>query len=192
MHIDRHTGLVIIDTQMGFNDPKWGARNNPQAEANIARLLSGWRAARLPIFHVHHDSVSPAGVFRPGSAGHFPKPEAVPLEHEPVYHKSVNSAFIGTQLEHDLRAQGITALVITGLTTNHCVSTTTRMAGNLGFQTYLVSDATATFERAHVDGRPRSAEEVHLAALSDIHGEFATVVDTDQILAACDLVAVNA
>lgn len=187
MNIDSHTGLMIIDTQMGFNDPKWGVRNNPDAEANIARLLSRWRAKGLPIFHVHHDSVSPNGSFRPGSPGHLPKPEAAPLQPEPVYHKSVNSAFIGTRLEEDLRKKGITALVITGLTTNHCVSTTTRMAGNLGFDTYLVSDAAATFERAHVDGRPRSAEEVHLAALSDIHGEFATVLVTDEVLAACDL-----
>ena len=183
MLIDNDTALVIIDTQMGFNDPKWGERNNPQAEANIARLLGIWRQNGFPIIHVHHDSVTPTGVFRPGAPGHSPKPEAVPRDGESIYHKSVNSAFIGTDLERDLRASGITRLFITGLTTNHCVSTTTRMAGNLGFETYLLSDATATFARPHVDGRPRMAEEVHLAALSDIHGEFATVVSTAEVAA---------
>jgi nicotinamidase-related amidase len=183
VNTDTNTALIVIDTQMGFNDPKWGSRNNPDAEANIAQLLAAWRDAHLPVVHVHHDSVSPKGIFRPGTPGHRAKPEATPLKGEPVYHKSVNSAFIGTHLEADLRRRGITTLVITGLTTNHCVSTTTRMAGNLGFETYLVSNATATFERAHLDGRMRSADEVHLAALSDIHGEFATVVDTLEVLA---------
>ena len=188
MQINSHTALVLIDVQLGFNDPKWGARNNPQAEGNIARLLAIWRSANLPVIHVNHDSVTEKGIFRPGSPGHAPKPEAAPIDQEPVYHKSVNSAFIGTTLERDLRARSIDGLVIAGLTTNHCVSTTTRMAGNLGFNTFLVSDASATFERPHVDGRPRSAEEVHLAALSDIHGEFATVVTTDEVLAAVSVV----
>lgn len=184
MNIDRNTALIIIDTQMGFHDPKWGERNNPQAESNIAKLLKMWRAHGLPVIHVHHDSSTPTGVFRPGTPGHLPKPEAAPQAGEPVYHKTVNSAFIGTDLERDLRARGIASLVITGLTTNHCVSTTTRMAGNLGFDTYLVSDATATFARAHIDGKPRSAEEVHFAALSDLKDEFATIVDTGTIAVA--------
>lgn len=96
----------------------------------------------------------------------------------------VNSGFIGTDLEARLRAAGIATVVIVGLTTNHCVSTTTRMAGNLGFAAHVVSDATATFARPALDGRLRPAEEVHLAALSDLKGEFAEVVVTDEVLAA--------
>ncbi|HEV2594657.1 MAG TPA: cysteine hydrolase family protein [Sphingomicrobium sp.] len=184
--IENNTTLIVIDTQMGFNDPKWGERNNSQAEANIALLLAAWRKNDLPVIHVHHDSVSPTGIFRPGTPGHAAKPEAAPLGDEPIYHKSVNSAFIGTSLEDDLRRSGAKKLVITGLTTNHCVSTTTRMAGNLGFDAYLVSDATATFARAHVDGRMRDAEEVHLAALSDLRDEFATIADTKEVLAAIE------
>ena len=94
----------------------------------------------------------------------------------------MNSAFIGTSLEADLRKAGITILVVVGLTTNHCISTTVRMAGNLGFEVYLFSDATATFDRAGIDGRNRSADEVHAAALSDLNGEFATVIDTSSLL----------
>ena len=179
-----NAALVLIDVQQGFNDSSWGERNNPEAEANIARLLAAWRQTRRPVFHVHHVSQSPEGCFRPGTQGNLPKPEAEPMPGEPIYLKRVNSGFIGTRLEEDLRAAGIETLVIVGLTTNHCVSTTARMAGNLDFKTYVVSDATATSARRTLDGRLRPAQEVHDAALSDLHEEFATVVTTDAVLAA--------
>lgn len=190
MHsLPNDAALVLIDVQQGFFDPSWGERNNPEAEANIARLLSAWRQAKRPIVHVHHDSQSPTGCFRPGTPGNLPKVEAEPLPGEPVYHKRVNSGFIGTKLEEDLRAAGIQTLVIVGLTTNHCVSTTARMAGNLGFETFVVSDATATHARATIEGRLRSAQEVHDAALSDLNEEFATIVTTDAVLAAAEKAA---
>ena len=90
--------------------------------------------------------------------------------------KNVNSAFIGTGLEQHLRGNAIDTVVIVGITTDHCVSTTARMAGNLGFTSYVVADATATFERRGFDGRVYSAEQMHDTALASLHGEFATVV----------------
>ncbi|WP_419804520.1 cysteine hydrolase family protein [Terriglobus sp.] len=177
-----HCALLVIDVQQGFNDPVWGARNNPSAEAKIARLLHAFRASGRTILHVLHDSRLPDSPLRPGQSGNDPKPEAQPLPGEPIYRKQVNSAFIGTALESDLRRDGIDTLVIVGLTTNHCVSTTTRMAGNLGFHTFLVHDGTATFDRASLDGQNRPAAEVHAAALSDLSEEFATIVSTDDVL----------
>ncbi len=174
--------LLIIDVQEGFSDASWGPRNNAEAEANIGRLLAAWRETGRPVIHVHHDSSSPGGSFVPGTPGNAPKMEAVPREGEPVYHKTVNSGFIGTSLEQDLRAAEIDTLAIVGLTTQHCVSTTTRMAGNLGFHAYVVADATATFDQTGVDGRKRAASDVHFAALSDLNGEFATVIETDRLL----------
>lgn len=176
--------LLIIDVQQGFDEPSWGPRNNPQAEAKIARLLAASRKSCRPVLHVFHDSLSPTSPLRPGAPGNAPKPEVMPLDGEPIYRKSVNSSFIGTSLEADLRAAQISTLIVVGLTTNHCVSTTVRMAGNLGFETYLVSDATATFDRLGIDGRMRPAEEVHVAALSDLQDEFATIIDTDTVLKA--------
>jgi len=144
--------------------------------------MNAWRKAGATVLHVHHCSVSPTGSFRPGSRGIEPKPQAMPRTGETVYQKRVNSAFIGTTLEADLRKRGVSSVVIAGLTTNHCVSTSVRMAGNLGFETYVVSDATATFARPGADGRLRSAEEVHSAALGDLQGEFAQVIDTQRVI----------
>jgi nicotinamidase-related amidase len=182
--LSRRAALLLIDVQRGFEDPSWGRRNNPDAEANIARLLRLWRETGGPVLHVAHDSLSPSSPLRPDGAGNRPKPEAEPREGEPVFRKHVNSAFIGTDLEQHLRLSGVWALVVAGLTTNHCVSTTVRMASNLGFETFVVADATAAFEGRGLDGRTRPAAEVHDAALSDLQGEFATVVETSALVRA--------
>lgn len=181
-----NAALISIDVQQAFADPRWGQRNNPDAEEKIAALLAAWRATGRPVFHVQHRSASPTGLFRPGTPGYLHKPEGQPRAGEPVIVKSVNSSFIGTDLEARLRAAGIAVLVIMGLTTDHCVSTTARMAGNFGFETYCVADATATFERTGPDGRRFTAEEMHATALASLHGEFATVVWSGEVLAALD------
>lgn len=182
MNLPRSAALIVVDVQQAFLDQRWGERNNPHAESNVARLLAAWRNSGRPIRHVVHDSLEPESLLRPDSPGNAIQVAAAPQPSEPVYRKHVNSAFIGTTLERDLRQDGIDTLVIVGLTTNHCISTTARMAGNLGFTTFVVSDATASFARAALDGTLRSAEAVHSSALSDLHQEFATVLDTTEVL----------
>jgi nicotinamidase-related amidase len=175
--------LLLIDIQQGLDEPKWGARNNPHAEQRIAALLAAWRNAKWPVIHVQHMSQEPGSPLRPELPGNAFKPEALPTAGEPVFQKTVNSAFIGTTLEAHLRREGIEKLVIIGLTTDHCVSTTTRMAGNLGFDVVVVEDATATFERTGPDGVRYSAEQMHRLALASLHGEFAQVQSAHDVLA---------
>jgi nicotinamidase-related amidase len=182
--LGRKAALLVVDMQLGFHDSEWGARNNPMLESHVVALLAVWRATGGTVIHVHHDSPHVEGRLRRGTPGNDPLPETKPAEKEKLYRKTVNSAFIGTSLEFDLRQSGIDTLVIVGLTTNHCISTTARMSGNLGFDTYVVSDATATFDRRGIDGNMRLAEDVHAAALSDLQGEFAQIVDTATVLAA--------
>jgi nicotinamidase-related amidase len=176
------TALLVIDMQMGFDDPAWGARNNPDAEAQVAALLAAWRSAKAPVVHVHHNSQNPSSPLRPGMPGNAVKAEARPLGREKVIRKTVNSAFIGTHLEAEFRLTGISGLVVVGLTTNHCISTTVRMAGNLGFETFVVADATAAFDRIGLNGELRCAEDVHNGALSDLQGEFATIVGSGWLI----------
>jgi nicotinamidase-related amidase len=175
--------LLLIDVQQGFADPRWGARNNPGAEQQVAALLAAWRRAKWPVIHVQHMSRVPDSPLRPGQPGNAFKPEARPLDGEPVFQKTVNSAFIGTSLEAHLRREGIQALVIAGLTTDHCVSTTARMAGNLGFDVVIVEDASATFERTGPDGARYSADQMHRLALASLHQEFGHVQATRDVLA---------
>ncbi|HUK27367.1 MAG TPA: cysteine hydrolase family protein [Candidatus Acidoferrales bacterium] len=182
MSLSQDTALLIVDVQKGFDDPRWGKRNNPRTEENIAKLLIAWRKSKRPLFHVQHCSKETNSPLHPGVVGNEIKEIVAPLVGESIVKKTVNSAFIGTNLESDLRHRGIDTVVITGLTTDHCVSTTARMAGNFGFKTYVVSDATATFDRNGPDGKLYLADEIHSANLASLHNEFATVLTTEAVL----------
>jgi nicotinamidase-related amidase len=177
--------LIVVDVQRAFD--QWEAagkrRNNPQAVARIVDLLGAFRDRGAPIFHIRHQGTKPSSSFLPDGTGYPVKDEAREQAGEPVIVKRVNSAFIGTDLESRLRAAGITTLVICGATTNHCVETTTRMAGNLGFDARLVRDATWTFDRTGPDGDVHTADEIHAMTLSNLNGEFARIVSTAEAIA---------
>jgi len=175
--------LLLIDIQKGFSDiPYWGGgRNNPDAEAKASELLKLWRRNHLPVYHIKHCSTTPASPLRPTHPGNEFMDIVKPLPGEPVIEKNVNSAFIGTDLKEQLDRAQIKKLIIVGLTTDHCISTTTRMAGNLGYEVYLVADATATFNKKGFDGKVYDAALIHETALASLNEEFATVITSDQV-----------
>lgn len=182
--LTRKPALLLIDVQKGMDEEAhWGGnRNNRDAELKIVQLLEQWRALKLPVIHVQHSSQDPNSKLHASHPGFALKDEVLPVEGEPLIVKNVNSAFIGTNLKPYLEENGITTLVIVGLTTNHCVSTTARMAGNFGFETFLISDATATFDRVGIHGEHYSAELIHLTTLASLHEEFVTVKSTQAVL----------
>src|SRR5215510_8159752 len=176
--------LILIDVQQGFDAAYWGERNNPDAERTIEQLLARWRASERPVIHVRHDSVEPDSALRPGSPGNAIKDEAAPAPGEPVVGKHVNSAFIGTDLEARLKALASDTVVLCGFTTNHCVSTTARMAGNLGFRTFVLSDTTVAYAmRSPATGRLIPADVMHEVGMAELNREFATILTTDELLA---------
>jgi len=184
--------LLVIDMQKGFDDPRWGKRNNPQAESQGLRVLAHWRAQGWPVVIVRHDSKNPRSLLRPGQPGNDLKPGFEPWPGELVVSKCVNSALIGTPLEAWLRERDIGAVTVFGITTDQCVSTTVRMASNLGFQATLVEDACACFGQTAPDGRSVDAETMHLAHITTLNTEFARVVRADDLVAANHVKAVSA
>lgn len=182
MEASNNRTLLLIDCQKGFDDSKWGIRNNPNFEVNTKSLIHQWRLENQNVVHVRHSSTEDGSPLQPDAPGFEYYDWASPVNGEKEFVKNVNSGFIGTDLEAYLRESGRTHLVIAGLTTNHCVSTTVRMAGNLGFEVELVSDACATFPRKSPDGEMLDADLIHTAALASLHGEFCTVKTCSQIL----------
>ncbi|KAH7890636.1 isochorismatase hydrolase [Phlebopus sp. FC_14] len=176
--------LVIVDVQQGLEDGEpyfGGRRNNPAISTNIPTLLSLFRTAHKPIFHIKHNSINSASPIHPSEPGNAIFPWAAPIDGEPVYTKTVSSAFIGTPLEQTLRGRGITRLVMCGIASDQCVSTSVRMAQNLGFEVFLVGDASATFDRVGPDGVKRLAEDMHMYSLTSLDGEFCQVVNTEDV-----------
>lgn len=148
----------------------------------MADILTSFRHKGLPIYHVQHLSASPRSPLRPNQPGVDFMEFAKPIAGEKVFQKNFNSAFIGTNLQETLLINQITKLFLIGVTTDHCVSTTARMAANLGFETYVVADATFTFERKGFDGKRYSAKEMHNISLASLHEEFATVINTKDVI----------
>lgn len=184
INLQDRPALILIDIQKGFDNLEYwgGERNNYSAEDNAAKLLHLWRQNALPLFHIQHCSSNPNSILVEGNPGNEHKDMVAPLTGEPVIKKDVNSAFIGTSLKQQLDEAGINKLVIAGLTTDHCVSTTARMAGNYGYDTFIMEDATATFSKTGIDGRLYSAQLIHDTALASLNSEFATVVTTDKLV----------
>lgn len=184
MNLDDTAALIVIDVQQGFADPVWGERDNPDAEANIGRLVQKWADAARPIVVVRHDSVSPGSPLAAGSPGNALQPVVADAPHDLFVTKNVNSAFHGEPDLHAwLEARGIRRLVICGIQTNMCVETTARVGGNLGYEITVPIDATHTFDLEGPGGiRLTAAELARATAVNLDGGGFARVVTTDALL----------
>lgn len=174
--------LLLIDLQKAIDDPSWGVRNNPGAETQVGKLLSLWRNLNLPILHVKHMSTDPHSKYLPGTPGNAFREITQPIESEEILEKRTNSAFIGTNLDLLLKGRAISEIVLVGVITNNSIESTARMAGNLGYRTIVVSDATFTFNRKDFAGQEHAAEVVHNMSLANLEGEYATILATDEVL----------
>jgi nicotinamidase-related amidase len=175
--------LIPVDMQQAFDGPGWPRRWNQALDANGLRLLQAWRGAGFPIVHVRHDSIEPGSTLRFGEKGNLPRPGFEPREGEPFVAKSVNAAFIGTDLDLRLRRLGVDTLVVFGLTTDMCVSTTIRVGANMGYRAVMVADACDCFDLPDGQGGTIPAEEVHRAHVASLAYDFAQVTTTDAVVA---------
>lgn len=186
MQLSENAALIVIDVQQGFDDPVWGPRDRPDAEANIGRLLTAWTDASRPVVLVRHDSRSAESPLAPGTAGNALKSVVADAPHDLFVTKEVNSAFYGRpDLDAWLRDRGVDEVVVCGIQTNMCVETTARMAGNLGYRVVLPIDATHTFDLEGPGGlRLTAAELARATAVNLAGGGFAEVVTTDAVVSA--------
>lgn len=182
MNIVSNAALLIVDMQKGMSRAEPASRNNLNAETHIQALLSAWRSANSTVVHIRHISRNVGSPFWPGQAGAEFQDAFSPLPNEHVVEKNVTDAFINTGLERWLHVRGIGSLVVVGVSTNYSVESTARTSGNLGFKTYVVSDATFTFNRESIDRVVVPAEAIHQMALANLQGEYATIVKVTDIL----------
>ena len=177
--IKKNPALLLVDIQKAFLEKDYPGliRNNENAEFICGKILKKWRSLDLPIIHVRHSSTNPESKLHKSRPGFEFNDYVTPLETEMVLTKEVNSAFIGTNLENILIKSHIDTLVIVGMTTNHCISTTVRMSGNLGFDTYLISDSTACYNTKGLNGEIIACNTIYNSALASLQEEFATVID---------------
>ena len=176
--------LILVDVQKAFLEPNYPGlkRNNLGAEKTCGLILNKWRELKLPVFHVRHSSVNPDSKLHISKPGFSFNNYVSPIKGEPVLTKSVNSAFIGTNLEILLNDQNLETLIIVGMTTNHCISTTVRMSGNLGYKTYLISDSTAAYNTMGLDGQMIDCETIYKTSLASLNEEFATIISSEELL----------
>lgn len=178
----RRAVLLPIDMQQAFDGPPWPPRwNKGGMDANGLALLRAWRAAGLPIMHVRHDSTQPASTLQTGTTGHAFRPGFEPAGGEALIAKSVNAAFIGTDLDERLKRLGAATVVAFGFSSDMCVSTTVRVGANLGYRMVVASDACDCFDLPDGAGGTIPARTVHAAHMATLAYEFAAVLATAEI-----------
>ena len=183
--IDKNPALLLIDIQKAFLDKDYPGlkRNNLNAEFVCGEILNKWRILNLPIIHIRHSSKNKNSKLHHSSKGFEFNDYVKPLKNEIVLTKNVNSAFIGTDLEKILYENKLKTLIVIGMTTNHCISSTVRMSGNLGFETYLVSDSTACFNTKGLDGKIIDCNTIYESAIASLNEEFAIIINSKQLFA---------
>lgn len=173
--------LLPIDMQRGFDEPSWPRRWNDRVDANGLALLDEWRRSGRPIIHVRHDSIEPGSTLAPGTPGNDFRSGFSPQGDEPRISKSVNSAFIGTDLDLRLKRLGAKHVVVFGISTDMCVSTTIRTGANMGWDMVLVPDACDCFDLPDGKGGTISAEDIQAAHVATLAFEFCRALSTAEL-----------
>lgn len=181
---NKKPALVLINVQKAFlNEEPWGGhKNNKDAELICGKILAKWRELKLPVFHVRHSSANPDSELYKTKVGFEFNENVTPLNDETVITKEGYSAFIGTNLKEQLDNLQIDTLVVVGITANHCVSTTVRMACDYGYENYLISDATAAFSEVGLNGETINSQTIYLTTLATLNSGFATVWDFEKLM----------
>ena len=176
------SALLVVDMQCGFDAPGF-PKLSSRPDAPALELLAEWRRRGGQVVIIRHDSVEPGSVFRAGHPGNALRPGFEPAPGDWLVTKSVNSAFIGTDLDLRLRRAALSTLLVFGLSTDMCVSTTVRMGANMGYRVVLAHDACAAFDLVGLDGATAPAADVHRINVVTLGNEFAEAAKVEAIIA---------
>ncbi|HEY9421454.1 MAG TPA: cysteine hydrolase family protein [Thermoanaerobaculia bacterium] len=176
------SALLVIDIQDSFKaTPRWELRNNPSFEENVTRLIGAYRAAGLPVIFVLHTDSDPE--FNTDSPFFKLMDFLRPEPGEPVIVKNTRNAFTSTNLQQLLAERGVERVVVTGISTEQCCETTTRVAADLGYDVDFVTEATRTFPIADPEtGGELSTDEIVRRTELVLRGRFARIAKVDRLV----------
>lgn len=174
--------LIIINAQKGLLEDTRENRSNLEAEKNITQILHYWRAKNRKVIHVKHVSNNSNSIFYQNSKGCEFLEALSPQNKELLVEKTKSSAFSNPLLEEVLNKENSMNIILVGFTANECIDATARDAVSLGFQTYVVGDATATFDIRDPAGKLVKAERLHKLTLANINALYASVVKTSDVI----------
>ena len=180
--LDNDTALIVLDVQKAIDDPRWNSKNNPGYADVIAKLLSEFRARNLPVIHVRHEEANPASSFYVDGPGQPFKDEALPIDGETVIAKQQNCAFVGTSLEKHLHDRGIKRLIFTGVVIHNSMDVTIRMAHCLGFENWLVLDATTAIDVTDANGKTFAAQDVFDLYAAVLASEYCSLTKSSDVI----------
>lgn len=174
--------LLVIDVQDSFlQRDYWDETALPPFRARLLALIAGARAAGVPVLYVLHEDGD--GPFAAGSG--LVRPMAwLPANPDAIFIKHVHNAMLDSGLQPWLAERGIGKLLVSGIRTEQCCETTTRVASDLGFAVDFVSEATLTFAMRHpLSGKLFGADEIREKTELVLAGRFASIVTVEQALA---------
>ncbi len=176
------SALLVIDAQDSFKvGPRWERRNNAAFEENVQRLIAAYRTANLPVFFFLDSDDSEH--FQPNSPYFKLMSFIQPQTHEPVIVKTSRNCFTTTNLDYLLRRADVLRLVISGIKTEQCCETTTRIASDLGYDVDFITEATLTFPIPHPNGMHElAAEEVVGRTEYALRDRFARITTVEALL----------
>ena len=173
-------GLLIIDVQNDyFTGGKCELYQSEKVLNAIKELIKYFRENNLPFFYIQHFGQENSSFFVPNTDGVNIHEEIKPLPDEKVIPKNYPNSFLKTDLQDELKKEGITDLVICGMMTHMCVDTTTRAASDYGYKVTLISDACATKD-LEWDGIKIPADVVQNVYMSSLNSTFADVVTNEE------------
>ncbi len=174
--------LIVINAQKALHFSGQKKRSNLTAEDNILSLLKFWRKRKWPVLHVKHISENVNSLFYKDSLGTEFIQGLGPQGKEIVIEKKKSSAFAKTSLENHISNLKVPAIVLAGFTASECIDATARQANDLDIKTFVIGDATATFDLVGPQGRLHKAEKIHRSVMASLHANSIDVIDTNSVL----------